>query len=367
MRCIFTGGGTLGHTNPAIAVAEKIKEKHPDADILFIMRKGGKENTVASKRGFKIEEIPAAGLQRDKGIIDKARVGGITIRAVGRCISIIKDYKPDFIFGTGGYVSFAPLMAGLIKGIPTYVHESNTSPGLVTKIAVRFGAIPMVSEEETKNYLQLNKECRAVGTPLLPDFGSITRNEARIRLGIDKEKIFIVSFGGSGGSGVMNAVITDMMNDRSKKKSNVIHLHATGEKYYSDAKEKYENLFRGEGGQRIVPRIKDMAIHMSAADIVICRCGAATLAELSAVGKAAILIPSPNVTNNHQYENGKRLKDMNAAIMIEEKDLTKDCLKEKIQLLSQSETLRNSLEKNIASQKNRVSSELVANILINGV
>lgn len=367
MKCIFTGGGTLGHTNPAIAVAEKIRDKHHNADILFIMRKDGKENAAVLKRGFKVEEIPAVGLNRDKGVIDKARVGGITISALGRCVKIIKQYKPDFIFGTGGYVSFAPLVAGLINKVPTYVHESNTSPGLVTKIAVRLGATPLMSTEEATKHFRSKKECRTVGTPLLSDFDKITRNEAKLKLGIEKGKIFVISFGGSGGSGTMNDVIMELMSDRSKSRSNIIHLHATGEKYFSDAKKKYKNLSEGDGGQRIVSKITDMAIHMSAADIVICRCGAATLAELSAVGRAAILIPSPNVTNNHQYENGKRLADMNAAIMIEENELTKGWLKDKIQILSQSETLRKTLEKRILSQNNKASSELIANILTEGI
>lgn len=367
MRCIFTGGGTLGHTNPAIAVAEKVREKHPDTDILFIMRAGGKENAAVSKRGFRIEEIPAVGLDRDKGVVDKARVGGITLRALLKCMSIVKRYKPDFIFGTGGYVSFAPLVAGLMKGVPTYVHESNTTPGLVTKIAVRLGAIPLVSTEETKKHFYSKKECQTVGTPLLSDFGRLTRKEARLRLGMDREKIFIVSFGGSGGSDVMNEVIMELMSERSKSRGNIIHLHATGEKYFDEAKRKYKNLSEGYGGQQIVPRISDMALHMSAADIVICRCGAATLAELSAVGRAAILIPSPNVTNNHQYENGKRLEEMRAAIMLEERDLTKDCLGEKIQLLAHSEALRRALEGKVLSQKNKASSELIANILTGGI
>lgn len=367
MKCIFTGGGTLGHTNPAIAVAEKIRKTCPSTDILFIMRVGGKENSEVSKRGFKIEEIPAEGLQRGGNVIDNMHLCYVTLGAINKCMRIIKSYKPDFIFGTGGYVSFAPLMAGLIKRIPTFIHESNSTPGLVTKMIVRMGATPLVSTEVAKKHLTSKNVCQVVGTPLLSDFNTVTREEARHRLGIGKEKIFIVSFGGSGGSGMLNDVIIDLMNDRSKRKTNILEMHATGEKYFDEAKRKFTHLAKGENGQRIVPRIENMAMYMNAADIVICRCGAATLAELSEVGRAAILIPSPNVTNNHQYENGKRIVDKNAAIMIEEKDLTKEYLHEKILMLSQSKTMRDRLEKNIASFKNGDSSETIANILINSI
>lgn len=366
MKCIFTGGGTLGHTNPAIAVAEKIKKTQSDAEIVFVMREGGPENAEVLKRGFTVKEIPAKGLERGN-IIDNMHTGAVALRAVFKCVSIIKKYKPDFVFGTGGYVAFAPLIAGLIKGIPTFVHESNSTPGLVTKISVKLGAIPLASTEAAEKHLASKKECRVVGTPLLSDFGTMTRDEARSRLKIDKDKIFIVSFGGSGGSEILNKIIMDLMNDRSKKRSQIIHLHATGEKYFSAAKEKYENLARGNGGQRIVPRIENMAVHMSAADIVICRCGAGTIAELSSVERAAILIPSPNVTDNHQYENGKRLADKGAAIMIKEKDLTKESLAEKILLLSQSERLRRRLEENVAALKKVDAADAVADILIKSI
>ena len=348
MKCIFTGGGTLGHTNPAIAVAEKIRKTCPSTDILFIMRVGGKENSEVSKRGFKIEEIPAEGLQRGGNVIDNMHLCYVTLGAINKCMRIIKSYKPDFIFGTGGYVSFAPLMAGLIKRIPTFIHESNSTPGLVTKMIVRMGATPLVSTEVAKKHLTSKNVCQVVGTPLLSDFNTVTREEARHRLGIGKEKIFIVSFGGSGGSGMLNDVIIDLMNDRSKRKTNILEMHATGEKYFDEAKRKFTHLAKGENGQRIVPRIENMAMYMNAADIVICRCGAATLAELSEVGRAAILIPSPNVTNNHQYENAKALADKNAAIIIEEKTLSPETLASTIEQLTKSPQKRLMLSENIA-------------------
>ena len=366
MKCIFTGGGTLGHTNPAIAVAEAIRKLDSNADILFIMRERGAENASVIERGFKIEEIPAYGLQRTGGVLNNAQA---TIRAIIgtiKCISFIKHFRPDFIFGTGGYVSFAPLIAGAICGIPTYVHESNSTPGLVTRIAVKMGVFPFINFESTKRLLQTKKECIIVGMPLLPEFRNITKAEARKKLGIKEDKIYVISFGGSGGSDVMNETIMSYMTKLGKEKEKIIHLHATGEKYYSKAKEKYPMLCSGIQGQKIVPRIENMALNMNAADIVISRCGSSTLSEISATKKASILIPSPNVTDNHQYKNGKYLSDRNAAIMIEEKDLTDSVLGQQITALAESKELRSKLERNLSGLGNEDAAQLIANIILNG-
>ena len=365
MRCIFTGGGTLGHTNPAIAVAEKVRKFDNDAEIIFIMREGGNENLSVLKRGFKIIEIPAVGLNRKGGLTKSLKTTKATIGGINKCLKIIKSFKPNFIFGTGGYVSFAPMMAGMICGIPTYVHESNSTPGLVTKLLVRLGATPMVNISETKSLLPQKKKCTVVGMPLLSDFAKTTRWRAKEILGIPKDKILIVSFGGSGGAEIINETIMSSMLKRSNNCKSIAHIHATGSKYFVDAKTKYPMLVSGLNGQRIVPKIENMAIHMNAADIIICRCGAATLAEIASIGRAAILIPSPNVTDNHQYKNGKILVDKGAAVMIEEKYLTEDTLAKQIEILTESKEIRKKLEDNICTLKNPNSADTVARILLN--
>lgn len=364
MRCIFTGGGTLGHTYPAIAVAEEIRKIDHNAEILFLMRKDGNENKHVLERGFELIEIPTEGFLRDGGILRAIKTGVTAAKGVSQCIKIISHINPDFIFGTGGYVSFAPLVAGLIKKVPTFIHESNSTPGLVTKLTVKLGAISLVSTEETKKRLNSKKECAIVGTPLLPDFGTISKSEAREKLGIENDKIFILSFGGSGGSKTINDVILRLMRKRENHKSNIQHLHATGEKYFTDIKDKYKNLVCGENGQKIVPKIENMALYMSAADIIICRCGASTLSEIIEVGRSAILIPSPNVTDDHQYKNGKYLADKKAAVLIKEEDLTDGVLDEKISFLAGSESVRKIYEKNLSKLKKCNSANTIANILL---
>lgn len=362
MRCIFTGGGTLGHTNPAIAVAEQVRKEDNGAEILFVVRENGKENEAIIKRGFEIKEIPSKGLSRSSNIMAGAQTAATAIRGILHCMKIIKSFQPDFIFGTGGYVSFAPLVAGTMLRIPTFVHESNSVPGLVTKITTKLGATPLVNMEATKEHLKSKKTCHVVGMPTLPDFDTISKSEARRRLGIGEDKVYVISFGGSGGSSVMNDTVLEIMRKRNGG-NRILHLHATGEKYFDFARKKYPALTEGKHGQKIVARIENMALHMSAADIVICRCGAATLSEISSLGKAAILIPSPNVTNNHQYENGKCLSNKSAAIMIEENLLTEILLNEKINLLANSEYTRKTLEKNASRFKKGNAAKAIYSIL----
>ncbi len=362
MKYVFTGGGTLGHTNPAIAVAEKVREMDKEADILFVMRKGGRENESVAKRGFRLSEIDAIGLDRGTGI-KSIKTLSTTTKGIFQCNKILKEFGPDVIFGTGGYVSFAPLFAGILRKIPTFIHESNSSPGLVTKIMAKMGTTVLINLETTKTKLPAKTKVFTVGNPILPEFNKITRTEARARLKLGEET-YILSFGGSGGSKIMNEIIYDAMTDLSSNKK-IRHTHVCGEKYFEDAKSRFPEWVRGSKSSHIYPRISDMATHLKAADIVICRCGAMTISEIIRMGKAAILIPSPNVTDNHQYENGLYLKERNAAIMIEEKDLTKELLLEKITLMAESRAERERLETNIKKLDVRDSAEKISIFLIN--
>lgn len=364
MKYIFTGGGTLGHTNPAVAVAEKIRKSDSDAKILFIMRNGGGENSIVVEKGFEITGIPCQGLIRNSSAKSILQTMVITVKAISKCIQIVKDYQPDLIFGTGGYVSFAPLIAGIIKGVPTYVHESNAIPGVVTKLTAKLGAIPLVSNENTQRCFKARQKCAVVGTPVTYNFNAIDRKTAKAKLGIPRGRMYIVSFGGSGGAKAMNDIITEIMQKRSCEYSSISHLHATGEKYYQEYKEKYPRLANGANGQQIVAKIQDMATHMAAADIIICRCGAATLAELAEAGRAAILIPSPNVTDNHQYKNAKALVEAKAALMIEEQNLSTQSLENKLTYLADSIRIRSQLEKNIKKFSKSDSADIIAAMLI---
>ena len=342
-------------------MAEKIRELDTSAEILFFMREDGKENESVTKQGFQVWTFPTVGFQRHlKNIADFSFT---TIISVAKCIKKIKEFKPDKILGTGGYVSFAPALSGMLLKIPTYIHESNITPGMVTKILSKFGCNILLNTDETKKYLSANAKTTAVGNPLLSSF-DISRKDARKKLGIADADISIVSFGGSGGSETLNNTIISVMNNYSRKNVKIKHLHATGHKYFERVKESSPHLVMGVNGCSVVPYIDDMPIRLRAADIVISRCGAMTLTEIAKCATAAILIPSPNVTDNHQYKNGAFLAEKNAAILVEESDLTEELLIEKIALLVGSKEARKAFGERISQTVKHDAETIISKMLI---
>lgn len=323
MRVMLCGGGTAGHINPAISVAEELKRSHPDSEILFIGREGGRENELVKNQGFSIKTIRIQGLRRSLSPKNlKSLVYALKAKRTAK--ELIREFNPDVILGTGGYVCWPVISAGNELNVKTAIHESNVSPGLTTKLLSKKTDLVLLNQKETADFLDKKVKKKVVGNPIRADFSKFSRTSARRRLGIKENELLIVSFGGSIGSEKMNDVILKVMKDYSAKETDVKHIHSTGRRYYSQIK---ECSFRSErNGCRVLPYIEDMPIWLSAADIAICRCGAVTLSEICAAGVASILIPSPNVTDNHQYKNAAYLSRRGGAILIEEKNLTPESL-----------------------------------------
>ncbi len=356
MRILLCGGGTAGHITPAIAVAEEVIKSVPDAKILFIGREGGAENDIIKTSGFELKEIKISGLKRSLSIENVQRIIS-AIKATKRSAEIIKDFNPDVILGTGGYVCWPVISAGRKLNIPTLIHESNITPGLTTKLLAKKCGKILLNHEETKKYLPENISTAVVGNPIRTDFYNISRKEARKKLGLSEKDFLILSFGGSIGAEKMNEVITKVMEDFSSREKYVKHIHATGGRYFNDLKSRFKG--NAIDGCRIVAYIEDMPYMMSAADTVICRCGAMTLSEIAASGVAAILIPSPNVSDNHQYKNAKHLCDRNCATLIEEKNLSPECLIDSISSLKNDKFARKNMAKNIKRLETPFSSKLI--------
>ena len=344
MNLIFTCGGTAGHINPAIAVANMMKERHPDANILFIGAKGHMEEKLVPQAGFEVVCLPGAGLSRGKNLAAvKKNIHTVkcVFDALSQCKKIFREFKPDVVIGTGGYASFPALFTAQNMGIPTCVHEANAVPGVTTKMAAGRADRVLVAFEESVKYYKNPEKVEVVGMPVRKEFIFTTKEEARKELGLTGP--VVVSAFGSLGAKVMNETMADMMPLEQAEGFPFHHIHATG----SFGKEWMPQRVKDNGvdyencpALDIREYIYNMPTVMAAADVIIGRAGSATCNEIGASGTPCILIPSPNVTNNHQEKNARVLEAGGGAVVV----LEKDCSAEKMyallkQLLSDEEKL----------------------------
>lgn len=361
MKILLCGGGSVGHISPAIAIAEAIKQKNKSAEFLFVSREGGSENDVIIKHKIKLRTIKIEGLKR-RLTAQNLKKFRLALKAISAAAEILKEFTPDAVVITGGYVSWPVAKAAVKSKIPLILHESNAYPGLVTRLISSKCNLVLLSTEEARKHLSRRTKSLAVGTPIISEFYKQTRSKARKELNLKKEDILLVSFGGSIGAEKLNEVIVSTMTNYSVNTKNLHHIHATGKKHFKQIQ--HEDLKEGKNGCQIVAYIENMPTLLWAADIVICRSGAMTIAELSAVGAASILIPSEHVTDDHQYKNAKSLYDMSACLLIEEKDLSEDSLATKLAFLINDQEARNTLSKNIKKLSKNNASGLCADSII---
>ena len=337
MKVLMTGGGTAGHINPALAIADTIRQHHTDAEILFVGTPQGMEARLVPAAGFDFTSMPVAGFQRKLSLTNirrNAEAIGHLILSGRRSAKIIRDFQPDIAIGTGGYVSGPILRKAAQMGVPVLVHEANAFPGVTVKMLARYCECVMIAVEDAKKRLPDGTKTVVTGNPVRAEILEYDRETARRELGVD-DRPLIVSFGGSLGARTINESMLDLLA-RSAKDGRYQHIHGYG-KYGSFVLD--ELKARGVelsqcGNLDVREFIKDMPRVMAAADLVICRSGAMTLTEIQAQGKAAILIPSPNVAENHQYYNAMALVDRGAADIIVESDITPGLLTEKADALA---------------------------------
>lgn len=363
MRIVFTGGGTVGHLSPAIAVAEELIKRDRKTEILFIGREGGNENEIIKKAGFNIKTVSICGFER-KLSFKNVKNFFKTIKATKEAEAILRDFRPDVVLGTGGYVCYPVLKSAINMKIKTAIHESNAYPGLAARLLAAKCDLILVNLEGTeKNFSKKAKRFVVSGNPVREEFFKASRENARKKLGIKPSEILITSFGGSGGSAKLNDTIADCMINYSTKHERIKHIHACGIKYYQNLKKKFPLLTRGCNGCLIKPYIDDMATMLKASDVAITRCGAMTLAELSATGTPSILIPSPNVTNDHQRLNARLLTERGAAIMIDEAKLTEKELTAELKKLIENAKERQGISDCIKTLSKKDSRQIIASEL----
>ncbi len=352
MRVLMTGGGTAGHINPALAIAERIRQERPEAEILFVGAKGRMETELVPAAGYPIETVDVRGFQRRLSLKNIGRNVSAAVHAVtagSACSRILREFRPDIAIGTGGYVSGPILRKAAKAGIPVVVHESNAYPGVTVRMLAKYATATLISDEAARKYLPPEARVEVTGNPIRTDFLTIDRETARRELGLD-DRPLVLSFGGSLGAARINETMAAVLI-RSRQQGGIQHIHATGRNGFEKMKQTLGEAgvpLKGDGIQ-VRQYIDDMPRCMAAADVVICRCGAMTLSELPAAGKPAILIPSPYVAENHQYHNAMALVNKGAALCIEEKDLDEIALWKALeQILSHPET-RTRMEQNARS------------------
>jgi len=324
MNILFTCGGTAGHVNPAVALARQFQECHPDCKVLFVGADGGMETRLVPKEGYEIRTVTITNFRRSLRPENIAHNLG-TLRNMliskKQARRILDDFKPDLVVGTGGYASYPVVKEAARRGIPTAVHESNAVPGLTTKSLSKVVDRVLVGFEASRAHYGDPSKVIVTGTPVRGDFFNYTRMQAREKLGITDERPLVLSYWGSLGASEMNRQMVDFFALEKKQDLPFHHIHGAGRDYANMMQElDSRGVNVREGALQVREYIYDMPLVMAAADVVLCRAGASTISELTAIAKPAILVPSPNVTANHQEKNARVLESQGGAMVLLEKD-----------------------------------------------
>lgn len=344
MKILMTGGGTAGHINPALAIADALAREYPGSTIKFVGREGGMESRLVPQAGYEFIPMEVQGFHRSftpAAILHNIGAAYKAVTGRHRAKKIIREFAPDLVVGTGGYVS-GPLMdAAASLGIRTAIHEQNAFPGVTTKLLAKKVDLVLMANSDAAKHLQIKGRSAEVGNPVRREIIFADREAARKRLA-PEGKPLLLSYGGSLGAKVLNEAMVGVIAETAPKKE-FYHIHGTGKEWFPIM----HRLLKEQGVEEadcplldIREYINDMADCMAASDLLICRAGAITLSEITVMGKPSILIPSPNVTENHQYHNAMSLVRRGAAVIIEEKDLTPQRLTQEVcRLLEDPETL----------------------------
>ena len=350
MNVIFTCGGTGGHINPAIAVANVWKERHPEDKILFIGAKDRMEEVLVPKAGYDLKVFPSTGLYRgfswDK---IKKNVGSAknVVTSLWGCMKTIREFKADVVIGTGGYASFTTLLAAKLCGVPTCVHEANAMPGLANRMAGNFVDRVLICFPESAKYYKDPSRCKVVGMPVRQEFIYAKKDEAKKSLGLG-EKPLVVSAFGSQGAHEMNLAVAGLFKIEQDEGFPFHHIHAVGQYGWEWMPEKVRQMGVDlENAKSIDMRefIYNMPTVMAAADVFISRAGSSSCNEIAATGTPCILIPSPNVTDNHQEKNARALEAQGGAIVLLEQECNADRLMQELSTLLSDKERQNRMHK----------------------
>ena len=334
MKFMFVAGGTGGHINPAIAVAKEVKRLDPSSEILFVGTEGRMETKIVPDAGFEIKTVRMNGFSRNltfAGIIENIKTVILTVKAYIDAKKILEEFRPDVVVGFGGYVTGPVLKMAVKMGIKTAIHEQNAFPGVANKALAKEVDKVMLTSADAEQHMKCKNPPIVTGLPVRREILKTDRDYARASMGLQNDDILVLSMGGSLGADAINKAVVEML-DTLKDEKNICFLHSTGKygKWVEDKLREMNIEFGGGTNIHIREYIDNMDVCLPACDIVISRAGASSISEIQALNKPSILIPSPNVAENHQFHNAMALVKNDGAVLIEEKDLDGKYLAQKV-------------------------------------
>lgn len=345
MKILLSGGGTGGHVYPAIAIANEMKKRYPSAEILFVGTSNGIESEIVPRNGYDIKTITVQGFKR-KIDLDNLKRGVKLIKGLNEARQIVKDFNPDIVIGTGGYVSGPVLLcASSKKNVVTIVHEQNSFPGITNKILSKKVTKIITCFDDAKERFPQSAQNKVnlIGNPVREELLKVTKEDARKNMNIPTDKPMALIYGGSGGFKKINDIMKDVV--KSMVDEDIAFVYATGKGFYDDFMTNLNGL-ELKPYQRIVPYLDDMANALSASDVVVGSAGATSLSEITALGKASIIIPKAYTAENHQEYNAKSISNNGAGICILESELNSDKLKDSLYKILLNKDILTSMEEN---------------------
>ncbi|MDW7671282.1 MAG: undecaprenyldiphospho-muramoylpentapeptide beta-N-acetylglucosaminyltransferase [Bacillota bacterium] len=323
MRYLLSGGGTGGHIYPAIAIADRIRESDPGAEILFVGAEKGLELDLVPQSGYPIESITVSYLKR-KISWHNVKSLGMLMKGLVDAGRILKSFKPDWVIGTGGFVSGPVLYQAAKKGYRTLIHEQNAYPGLTNRILSRYVDVVALSFEDARRYIKRKDHSVVTGNPIRKEYYHLTQQEARKDFPEYKNKNMVLVAGGSGGSAQINQAVEEMLDQYPEMPFRL--YWSTGKHYYEQVKKRCFNNAFVSGGHQMVPYIERMPYALKACDLIVSSAGAITIAEVMASDKHAVLIPKAYTAENHQEKNARMMESDGYAAVIREQELNGETL-----------------------------------------
>lgn len=332
MRIVLTGGGTGGHIYPAVAIGKQMMRQDSDTKLLYIGTPQGMESRVVPEQGIPFETIEITGFKR-KLSVDNVKTILRFIKGVSRSKKLLREFKPDVVVGTGGYVCGPVVYAAARLGIPTFIHEQNAIPGLTNQFLSKYASSVGVSFQESQSSFPKAKRTVFTGNPCATNVLSAVPGRGLEALGLPPRSRMVLVVGGSRGAKALNEAMVEMAPQLGSL-PDYYFVFVTGDIYYKSTSSRIGQAVPGGSKQlKVVPYLHNMADVLTDATLVVSRSGASSLAEMTALGLPSILIPSPNVTNNHQEANARSLVAAGAAEMVLEKELSGDVLIRKLRTL----------------------------------